>query len=118
MTQKGSLMSDDCLFCKIINKTIPADIVYEDEHVTAFKDINPQAPTHVLVIPNTHVSQFSEVKEAEHFAKIFPSVQQVAQHLNLTDYRIAINNGAGAGQTVFHLHVHILSGRTFQWPPG
>ena len=108
------------IFQKIIDRTIPADIVYEDDEVLAFRDINPQAPVHILVIPKKPIASLSEMEEAdsELIGKLMYRAAQVARGQNLNDYRLAINNGARAGQTVFHLHVHILGGRLFTWPPG
>ena len=104
----------DCLFCKIIAGDIPSTKVYEDDSVFAFRDINPQAPTHILVIPNTHISGFIDVTEDNSavVAHIFASVPQIAAKLGVTDYRVLTNNGADAGPTVQHLHCHLLGGRT------
>ena len=110
----------ETIFSKIINKEIPADIVYEDEKCIAFNDISPQAPTHILVIPRKGIPKLSESQEADRdlLGHLMLSVTQIAKKLNLDDYRLVINNGADAGQTVFHLHIHILAGRPFGWPPG
>ena len=110
----------DTIFSKIINKEIPADIVYEDEKCIAFNDISPQAPTHILVIPRKNISKLSESEEADKdlLGHLMLSATHIAKKLNLDDYRLVINNGADAGQTVFHLHIHILAGRPFGWPPG
>tara|TARA_B100000941_G_scaffold22011_1_gene13171 strand:- start:339 stop:677 length:339 start_codon:yes stop_codon:yes gene_type:complete len=110
----------DTIFTKIINKEIPADIVYEDEKCIAFNDISPQAPTHILVIPRKNISKLSESEEADKdlLGHLMLSATHIAKKLNLDDYRLVINNGADAGQTVFHLHIHILAGRPFGWPPG
>ncbi len=102
---------DDCIFCKIINKEIPSNFVYEDDAVIAIKDLNPQAETHVLVIPKTHVASLAELEDEELMVKLLQGVKATAKALGLTDYRTIMNTGAGAGQTVFHLHVHILSGK-------
>ena len=101
----------DCIFCKIINKEIPSNFVYEDDAVIAIKDLNPQAETHVLVIPKTHVASLAELEDEELMVKLLQGVKATAKALGLTDYRTIMNTGAGAGQTVFHLHVHILSGK-------
>ncbi len=109
------------IFTKIINKEIPADIVYEDDLCLAFKDINPQAPTHVLLIPKiTEIDRLQNAKPAhkELLGQLLLTVPVVAQKLGLSDYRVIINDGALAGQTVFHLHLHILGGRPMAWPPG
>ena len=111
-------MPDDCLFCRIVAGTIPAEIVEQTETTTAFRDISPQAPTHLLIIPNQHVASASAVTTPEVFAELLSTTTRLAQRLDLSDYRLVINNGAGAGQTVFHLHLHLLAGREFAWPPG
>ena len=110
----------ETIFSKIINKEIPADIVYEDEKCIAFNDISPQAPIHILVIPRKEIPKLSESQEADRdlLGHLMLSVTQIAKKLNLDDFRLVINNGADAGQTVFHLHIHILAGRPFGWPPG
>ncbi len=110
--------SSDCLFCKIINEDIPADIVYQNPKVTAFRDINPQAPTHILVIPNHHVDSVSQTEDSDTFSHVLSAAKTIAAQESLTDFRLVINNGAKAGQTVSHLHLHLLSGRPFSWPPG
>jgi histidine triad (HIT) family protein len=110
--------STACLFCDIVAGQIPAQIVYQDECCTAFRDISPKAPTHILVIPNTHVASHADVKQPQVFMDVMKTAQEVVKQLELTDYRLVINNGVGAGQSVFHLHLHILAGRAFTWPPG
>ena len=108
------------IFQKIIDREIPAEIVYEDDNSLAFKDINPQAPTHILVIPKKPLASISEMGEGDQamIGSLMHAATKVAKQLNIEDYRLVINNGAGAGQTVFHLHVHILAGRGLGWPPG
>ena len=101
----------DCIFCKIINKEIPSNFVYEDDAVIAINDLNPQAETHVLVIPKTHVASLAELEDEELMVKLLKGVQATAKKLGITDFRTIMNTGAGAGQTVFHLHVHILAGK-------
>ena len=101
----------DCMFCKIINKEIPSNFVYEDDAVIAINDLNPQADTHVLVIPKTHVASLAELEDEELMVKLLKGVKATAKKLGLTDYRTIMNTGKGAGQTVFHLHVHILAGK-------
>ena len=110
----------ETIFTKIINREIPADIVYEDDLALAFRDINPQAPTHFLVIPKKPIAKLSDA-EAEDQAllgHLLLVASQVAGQEGLEDFRLNVNNGAGASQTVFHLHVHVLGGRPFSWPPG
>jgi histidine triad (HIT) family protein len=113
---------DDCLFCRIIDRKIPAKIVYEDERAVAIEDINPHAPTHLLVIPRRHLPSLLESKAEDEalLGHLFLVAGQLAHERGLDPkgYRTVINTGAGAGQTVFHLHVHLLGGRAFHWPPG
>jgi len=114
-------MSADCLFCKIAAKQIPAKLVHEDAEVFAFEDINPQAPTHVLICPKKHFSSLADAG-AEHesvLGKVALVAAKIARDRSLgAGYRTVINTGSGAGQTVFHLHLHLLGGRSFRWPPG
>jgi len=109
-----------CLFCKIIKKEIPASIVYEDDKVLAFNDINPQAPVHVLVIPKEHAESLSAVKDYSIFPQLFEVVNKVAKEKGIakSGFRVVINNGRAAGMAVDHLHIHLLGGRAFTWPPG
>ncbi len=102
----------DCIFCKIISGEIPSDKVYEDEQVLAFRDIAPKAPVHVLIIPKTHIAGVREITadNSSVVAHIFTVIPQIAQQLGITDYRVVSNNGEQAGQTVHHLHFHLLSG--------
>ena len=113
-------MAEETLFSKIISREIPADIVFEDERALAFRDIAPQAPFHVLVIPKEPIAKVADATSGQeallgHLLRVAGRVAADAGHL---DYRLVVNNGAGAGQTVFHLHVHVLAGRDLQWPPG
>ena len=113
---------EDCIFCKIVAGEIPAKVVYEDERAVAFRDINPQAPTHALVIPRAHVASLNDAAESDeallgHLLRVAARVASDEGHAE-TGYRTVINNGAGAGQTVFHIHVHVLGGRRLTWPPG
>ena len=112
-------MSDN-IFLKIINKEIPADILYEDEIAIAFNDVNPQAPTHILVIPKKEIKKLSEADSADKglLGHLLLIVKNITDKYQIKDYRVVINNGSEAGQTVFHLHLHILAGRSFSWPPG
>ncbi len=108
------------IFQKIIDREIPADIVFEDEHALAFRDVNPQAPVHVLVIPKKPIAKIADIEDAdkELVGHLFQVAGQVAAQENLEDFRLVVNNGAGAGQTVFHLHIHVMGGRGMAWPPG
>ena len=111
----------DDLFLKIIDREVPANIIYEDEIALAFEDINPQAPTHILVIPKTHIPKLSDAASSQKdiLGHLMWATGEIARQLDIEDaYRVVINNGAKAGQSVFHLHLHILSGRVFSWPPG
>lgn len=106
------------LFTKIINREIPADIVYEDEHCVAFRDIAPQAPVHVLIVPRQEIARVSEAPEEGDHVYLLNAAREVGKVLGISDYRLVINNGEAAGQSVPHLHVHLLAGREFSWPPG
>ncbi|MFF3345272.1 histidine triad nucleotide-binding protein [Streptomyces sp. NPDC002779] len=111
---------DDCLFCKIVAGQIPATIVRETETTVAFQDINPQAPVHVLVIPKAHHANAADLAAAapELAADVLRETKEVADEQKLDSYRVVFNTGAGVGQTVFHVHAHVLGGRGMQWPPG
>ena len=106
------------IFAKILRGEIPCEIVYEDDHVLAFEDINPQAPIHWLVIPKTPIPKISDCSNDEVFSDLFNTVNKVCKDNKIENFRIVINNGAEAGQEVFHIHIHILSGRKLNWPPG
>ena len=111
-----------CLFCKIINREIPASIVYEDDQVLAFTDINPQAPTHVLVVPKKHIATLNDVQDAD-VLLVGVLVQRAtaiakAVGIDAAGYRTVFNTNRDAGQTVFHIHLHLLGGRSLGWPPG
>ncbi len=111
----------DTIFSKIIRREIPANIVYEDDLCLAFTDINPQAPTHILVIPKQPIPKLEDATEEDQtlLGHLLMTVKKVAQQAGLTDgYRVVINNGEDGGQTVYHLHLHILGGRSLTWPPG
>jgi len=113
-------VADDCLFCRIVRKEIPAKLVAEDEHCVAFRDINPQAPVHVLVIPREHVPSLNQAKDAEMIGRLSLMAADIARSEGVAEsgYRTVINTNAGAGQTVFHVHLHLLGGRSMHWPPG
>ena len=112
----------DCLFCKFTSGELQADVVYEDEHVLAFRDINPQAPMHVLVIPKRHISTLNDLQgeDAELVGRLSLAAAKVAADSGYaeTGYRTVMNCNADAGQTVFHIHMHVLAGRALNWPPG
>jgi histidine triad (HIT) family protein len=112
----------DCIFCRIVQGKAPANIVYDDESVVAFEDINPQAPFHLLVIPRKHLASLTEMDSADEalVGHLLAVAAQLARERSVhkEGYRTVINNGAEAGQSVFHLHAHVLGGRAFSWPPG
>lgn len=117
MTDQG-----DTVFCKIVRGEVDADVVYEDDHCLAFRDMNPQAPTHVLVVPKTHITNLFDADEedAELLGRLMLAAREVAEQEGLDEdgFRLVVNNKAGVGQSVFHLHLHVLGGRSFSWPPG
>lgn len=112
----------DCLFCKIINREIPADIVYEDEHVLAFNDINPQAPTHQLIIPKKHIATLNDIQESDLdlIGRLQYTAAMLAEKQGFAEdgYRVVMNCNEMGGQTVYHIHMHLLGGRQFTWPAG
>ncbi len=111
----------DCVFCKIAQGELESDIILEDDQAVAFRDINSQAPTHILIIPKKHIPTLAEASEQEGnlLGHLLLMARQVAEDQNLTSgYRVVINNGVAAGQTVFHIHLHLMGGRAFDWPPG
>jgi len=112
---------NDCIFCKIVSGEIPANKLYEDEDMVAFFDMHPQAPTHFLVIPKKHINGPADMgtDDIELFGKIIKKASELAHEKGIgSAFRMVINNGAGAGQTVFHTHLHVLGGRAMSWPPG
>ena len=116
------MTEDNCLFCKILAGDIPADIVYESESVIAFRDINPQAPTHVLVIPRRHIATINDISadDTALVGSLYTAAAEIAAAEGIADdgYRAVMNCNEGAGQTVFHIHLHVLGGRPLGWPPG
>jgi histidine triad (HIT) family protein len=112
----------DCLFCRIIAGEIPADVVHRDERLTAFRDIRPQAPTHVLIVPNEHLTSTNELTDAhaEMMGRIVQFAAELARREGLAagGYRLVVNTGPNAGQSVGHIHLHVLGGRRLGWPPG
>jgi histidine triad (HIT) family protein len=113
-------MADDCLFCRIVRKELPVALVAEDEHSIAFRDINPQAPVHVLVIPRAHVTSLDTANDAEMIGRLSLMAAQIARAEGVSEkgYRTVMNTNSAAGQTVFHVHLHLLGGRSMHWPPG
>lgn len=112
---------DDCLFCKIVARQTPAKLVYEDDTVVAFEDIHPQSPVHVLVVPRKHLPSLKEATREDEplLGHLFAVSAQLARDRKIEKgYRTVINNGSWAGQSVYHLHVHLMGGRVFHWPPG
>ena len=113
---------NDCLFCKILDGDIDADVVYANDRVIAFRDINPQAPTHLLIIPREHIATINDVNDdnSEQVGHLFSAAADIAASHGVADdgYRVVMNCNELAGQTVFHLHLHFLAGRQFGWPPG
>ena len=111
-----------CLFCKIINRDIPASIVYEDDRVLAFNDVNPQAPTHILVVPRRHIASLNElsVEDDQLVGELVRRASIIAKERGVSagGFRTVFNTNRDAGQTVFHIHLHLLGGRSMQWPPG
>jgi histidine triad (HIT) family protein len=111
---------EDCIFCKIANREIPSSIVYENEDVLAFNDINPMAPTHIVIIPKEHIGSTEEIDEKNYrtAGKLVLAASKIAKEKKLEGYRLVINCREIAGQSVFHLHCHLLGGRAMRWPPG
>lgn len=120
MADRDPTYQADCLFCRIAAGEIPADVVSDDESVLVFRDINPRAPMHVLAIPRRHIPSAADLTDAdgELLAALFSAMRRVAQEAGLEGYRIVSNVGAESGQSVFHLHFHLLGGRSMTWPPG
>lgn len=118
-------MSDsnsDCLFCKILDGDVPADIIFESETAIAFRDINPKAPTHVIIIPRRHIPTINDISEDDQaiVGSLYSAARTIADAEGIADegYRVVMNCNAAAGQSVFHIHLHLLGGRTLGWPPG
>lgn len=113
-------MPDDCLFCRIVRKEIPAALVYESDDCIAFRDINPQAAVHILVVPRAHVVSLNEATDAATLGRLVLAAAEIAKREGIAEsgYRVVINTNRDGGQSVFHLHVHVLGGRALAWPPG
>jgi len=118
---KGANM-EDCIFCKIVEKDIPSELIYEDERIVAFNDINPQAPVHILIIPKEHFASLNDIPEEKKdvLSHILLKARQIAQNIGINEkgYRIVLNTARDSGQVVFHIHFHLLGGRRMTWPPG
>jgi histidine triad (HIT) family protein len=112
--------TDTCLFCRIVRREIPASIVWENEHALAFRDIKAEAPIHVLVIPKRHFASLNDAPDARLLGELLLAAREIAEGEGIAEsgYRTVVNTGGNAGQTVFHLHVHVLGGRRMTWPPG
>jgi histidine triad (HIT) family protein len=120
--KKNIKIMENCLFCKIINKEIPADIVFENDEVLAFKDINPQAPTHILIIPKKHITTTNDIDNNDKnlMGELIITAKNIAKDMGFAEngYRLNINCGNDGGQEVGHIHLHLLAGRQMTWPPG
>ena len=116
------MSESNCLFCKIASGEIPADVIYESETAIAFRDINPQAPTHILIIPRKHIATINEIAEEDEaiVGSLYTAAREIAVAEGIAEegYRAVMNCNEAAGQTVFHIHLHLLGGRTLGWPPG
>ena len=110
----------NCIFCGIVSGEVKSQLVYENDDVVAFKDLNPQAPTHLLIIPKKHISRLSQAQDgdAELLGKVLLAARDLAKKYGIEDFRLVTNNGKGAGQSVGHLHFHLMAGRRFLWPAG
>jgi len=115
-----SVIMEDCIFCKIASGKIPAKIVYEDDEITAFNDITPQAPVHILFIPKAHIASTEHLNDENYdiAGKLIYAASKTAKEMNLEGYRLVLNCNEIAGQSVFHIHCHLLAGREMLWPPG
>ena len=116
------LAHEDCVFCQVLEKQLPGKIEYEDEDLAVIWDNNRQAPTHLLIIPKKHIEKLSDLEDSDSglLCKMFVTAKNMAKRLNLDEkgYRLVVNEGRDAGQSIFHLHMHLLSGRRLMWPPG
>src|SRR5687768_2948883 len=115
-----AVMANDCLFCRIVKGEIPAKVVAQNDHCVAFNDINPQAPTHVVIVPREHIASLNEAKDAATIGHLSLMAAEIARSSGLAErgYRTVVNTNADAGQTVFHVHLHLIGGRRMGWPPG
>ncbi len=117
---EGNKMVADCIFCKIISREISSNIIFEDEKIVAFKDVNPQAPVHIVIIPREHISTLNDVTDYTLYSDLFKAIQKLAVEMRIdrNGYRVVANCNGDALQSVFHIHFHLLGGRVFRWPPG
>ena len=113
-------MADDCIFCRIVRREIPAKIVFENEHCVAFRDVSPQAPVHVVIVTREHVASLDQATNATQLGALSAAARDIARTENIakSGYRTVVNTNGDGGQTVFHLHMHVLGGRRMGWPPG
>ncbi len=113
-------MPDDCIFCRIVRREIPANIVHEDDQCVAFRDINPQAPVHIVIVTREHVASLDQATSGTQLGALSMAARDIARNENIanTGYRTVVNTNHNGGQTVFHLHMHVLGGRHMAWPPG
>lgn len=109
---------EDCIFCKIVSGEFNTEFLYSDDYVVAFNDVNPQAPFHVIIIPRNHLVSIKEMSDEQLIGRLFTAGNTIAKKLELDSYRFVINTGKEAGQSVFHVHLHLLGGREMNWPPG
>lgn len=115
----ASLRDPDCVFCKIIDKQVPATFVAENETFVAIADLNPQAPVHILILPRAHVPDITKIEDAETLGSLFKAASSIARREGIeAGFRLVVNTGSQSGQSVFHLHIHLLAGRPMRWPPG
>ena len=115
----GNGRDPKCIFCKIIDRQVPSKIVLEDDDSIAIRDVNPQAPTHILILPKDHIANIGEADNAEALGRLFQTATRVAKSEQLGQgYRLVVNTGNDGGQTVHHLHIHVIGGRAMRWPPG
>jgi histidine triad (HIT) family protein len=116
------MSENDCLFCRIVDGNLSADIVYENDSLIAFRDINPKAPTHILLIPRSHIATMNDLEDGDKalVGELFVAAARIAADEGLADdgYRVVMNCNAAAGQSVFHIHLHLMGGRLMTWPPG
>src|SRR3954471_23875177 len=112
--------SDNCLFCRIVRREIPATVMWEDEHALAFRDTDPRAPTHLLVIPKRHFASLNDAADAALLGRLMLAAREIAEGEGIAEsgYRVVVNTGSDAGQSVAHLHLHVMGGRHMTWPPG